>query len=107
MTGNDVEFAAEAVAAAELGAPLLMANRLKLDAGKKLRVIGVDGLTVASFGKMRTLVSVANAMSAMPDVELVDSEGQVVTSADWRFSFSADRKTLKFGKASGIVVVVQ
>ena len=107
MTGNDVEFAAEAVEAAELGAPLLMANRLKLDAGKKLRVIGVDGLTVASFGKMRTLVSVANAMSAMPDVELVDSEGQVVTSADWRFSFSADRKTLKFGKARGLVVLVQ
>ena len=41
------------------------------------------------------------------DVELVDSEGQVVTSADWRFSFSADRKTLKFGKARGLVVLVQ
>ena len=34
-------------------------------------------------------------MAAMPAVELVDSNGQAVSTGDWHFSLSADGKTLK------------
>lgn len=107
LPGNDIEFTAEAVAAATPGAPLLVAERLALDAGRKIRITGVDRLMAETFGRMRTLVSVATPMAAMPTVELVDSNGQVVPTGDWRFSLSADRKTLRFGLASGLIIMVR
>lgn len=107
LPGNDIEFSAEAVAAATPGTPLLVAERLALDAGKKIRITGVDRLPAETFGRMRTLVSVMTPMTAMPTVELVDSNGQVVTSGDWHFSLSPDGKALKFGLARGLVITVR
>lgn len=105
LPGGDIEFSSEAVAAATPGAPLLVANTLKLDAGKKIRITGVDQLTADAFGRMRTLVSVTTPMAAMPAVELVDSNGQTVSTGDWHFSLSADGKTLKFGRSIGFCVL--
>ena len=107
LPGGDIEFSSEAVAAATPGAPLLVADTLKLDEGKKIRITGVDQLTADTFGRMRTLVSVTTPMAAMPAVELVDSNGQAVSTGDWHFSLSADGKTLKFGLACGLTILVR
>ena len=105
LTADEID--PEAVAAATPGEPLLVAERLELDAGKKIRITGVDQLTADTFGRMRTLVSVATPMAAMPAVELVDSNGQVVTSGDWHFSLSADGKSLRFGRATGLCILLR
>lgn len=107
LPGGDIEFSAEAVVAAMPGTPLLVADTLKLDAGKKIRITGVDLLTADTFGRMRTLVSVATPMTAMPAVELVDSNGQVVSSSDWVFSLASDGKTLRFGRSTGFCILLK
>lgn len=75
-------------------------------ANMKVRVVDVpDGFDAKSFGKKIGILRTLTPMTKIPDVVLVDADGNERSSADWRVSLSADGKTLSFGKAQGGAII--
>lgn len=80
---------------------------LTVSADMKVRVVDVpDGFDAKSFGKIGILRTMT-PMTKIPDVVLIDADGNERSSADWRVSLSADRKTLSFGAAKGCVILLR
>ena len=53
------------------------------------------------------LATFTNALTAMPTVKLVHSDGTELTSVDWKVSLSADGKTLRFGRNIGLMLLLR
>ena len=99
-----LEFAASAVAGGDKTAPLLSAVNYN---GGEIRITEADTLDFGTFGRSRVLATFTNALTAMPTVKLVNSDGTELTSADWKASLSEDGKTLRFGRNIGLMLLLR
>ena len=78
-----------------------------VSANMMVRVVDVpDGFDAKSFVKIGILRTMT-PMTKIPDVVLIDADGNERSSADWRVTLSADRKTLWFGAAKGGVILLR
>lgn len=99
-----LEFAAAAVAGGDKTAPLLTAVNYN---GGEIRITEADTLDFGTFGRSRVLATFTNALTAMPTVKLVNSDGTELASADWKASLSEDGKTLRFGRNIGLMLLLR
>lgn len=99
-----LEFAASAVAGGDKTAPLLSAVNYN---GGEIRITEADTLDFGTFGRSRVLATFTNALTAMPTVKLVNSDGTELTPADWKASLSEDGKTLRFGRNIGLMLLLR
>ena len=103
-SGSALEFAAAGLASGEKSVPLLEASAFP---GGTIRVTEADTLSFETFGRMRTIARFETALTAVPELALVNSDGTPRTDVNWRLSLSADGKTLKFGPNRGLTVLVR
>ena len=91
-------------------APLLSAHPFAFASGKaKLRVTGADLLDEHTFGPSKTLVESSAAIAAVPELELVASDGTPFTDGKctWRVFLTDGGRKLKFGPVIGTRILVK
>ena len=91
-------------------APLLSAHPFAFASGKaKLRVTGADLLDEHTFGPSKTLVESSVAIAAVPELELVASDGTPFTDGKgtWRVFLTDGGRKLKFGPVIGTRILVK
>ncbi|MBR1588762.1 MAG: autotransporter-associated beta strand repeat-containing protein [Kiritimatiellae bacterium] len=105
--GGDLEL--PAAAPGGTSAPLLTAPGFAFASGKGVRVTEADTLDATTFGPMKTLVSSTTAISALPPLTLVSTDGTTLENADgqWRLLLMDGGKTLKFGPMRGTQILLK
>ena len=91
-------------------APLLSAHPFAFASGKaKLRVTGADLLDEHTFGPSKTLVESSAAIAAVPELELMASDGTPFTDGKgtWRVFLTDGGRKLKFGPVIGTRILVK
>ena len=90
-------------------APLLSAHPFAFASGKaKLRVTGADLLDEHTFGPSKTLVESSVAIAAVPELELVASDGTLLPNdGKWRIILTDGGCKLKFGAMRGTQLLVK
>jgi len=107
LPGHDIEFSVGAVTSAVNGVALLTANRLNLNAGKKIRITGVDALDPDTFGRKRELISLTTPNASRPELELTDDAGAPVSARGWFAAWSEGGRKLSFGAAKGLMMILR
>ena len=106
--GGGIEISAAALKDSPRAAELINAVSIAFRAGAKIRVVEVDGVDPRAFGKRVVVAKALNPIASLPPVVLVDKDGnERDAGSDWRVSLSADGRTLSFGPASGMAIVVR
>lgn len=105
--GGDVEFPAAALLSD--APPSLVAQRLVLRPGAKIRVTGAEILRTAAPVRFRPVVTVETPLAALPEIAFVDSDGKPVEDlpAAWSFRLSKGGTVLSFGFRTGLLLLVR
>lgn len=105
--GGDVEFPAAALLSD--APPSLVAQRLVLRPGAKIRVTGAEILRTAAPVRFRPVVTVETPLAALPEIAFVDSDGKPVEDlpAAWSFRLSKGGTVLSFGFRTGLFLLVR
>ena len=101
--GGDIEIPASSLTGAT--PPMLTAASLAFSSGKGIRITEADTLNISTFGAKRTILATTSAMSSVPALTLVATDGTTIAN-DWRWNLqlSADGKSLKFGPRCGLTI---
>ncbi len=104
--GGDLELPAAATGGT--AAPLVTAPSFAFSAGKGVRVTEADTLDQATFGPMKTLVSSTAALTALPTLTLVATDGtEIANKGRWTLLLADGGRKLKFGPMRGTQVLVK
>jgi len=103
-SGGALEFAAAGLTSGDRTVPLLTAPAYN---GGAIRITEADTLDAETFGKMRTIARFDTALTALPELTLVKTDGTTLSGNAWRIMLSADRKTLMFGVNRGLVLLLR
>ena len=89
--------------------PSLVAQRLVLRPGAKIRVTGAEILRTAAPVRFRPVVTVETPLAALPEIAFVDSDGKPVEDlpAAWSFRLSKGGTVLSFGFRTGLLLLVR
>ena len=101
--GGDIEIPASSLTGAT--PPMLTAASLAFSSGKGIRITEADTLNTSTFGAKRTILATTSAMSSVPALTLVATDGTTIASdGRWNLQLSADGKSLKFGPRRGLII---
>ena len=109
--GGDLEVSVKELgklSAAERQTALIKATRLAFKTGAKIRVVDFEGDDpFKALGKRLVLAQSDAEINRLPTVVEIDKDGQEIAGGRWAASLSADKKTLLFASARGLVLTVR
>ena len=89
-------------------APLMVTTNLVLRSGKAIRITEADALDAGTFGRKRTILTVATPLASVPDLVLVNSDGTVRSNnGAWALVLDNGGRTLKFGACLGTMIIIK
>lgn len=104
--GGDIEFPADALLSD--APPSLTAPSLAFREGAKIRITGAETLLTAEPVRFRTVVTVEEPLTALPEVEFVGADGQpVVVPHPWAVRLSKDGRRISFGYRFGALLIIR
>lgn len=104
--GGDIEFPADALLSD--APPSLTAPSLAFREGAKIRITGAETLLTAKPIRFRTVVTVEEPLTALPEIEFVDADGQpVAVPHPWAVRLSKDGKRISFGYRFGALLIIR
>ena len=104
--GGDIEFPASALLSD--APPSLTAPSLAFRDGAKIRITGAEALQTAEPVRFRTVITVTEPLTALPEVEFVGTDGQpVVVPHPWAVRLSKDGKRISFGYRFGALLIIR
>lgn len=104
--GGDIEFPADALLSD--APPSLTAPSLAFRDGAKIRITGAEALLMAEPVRFRTVVTVTEPLTALPEVEFVGANGQPVdVPHPWAVRLSKDGKRISFGYRFGALLIIR
>ena len=105
--GGHLDFTAASLTTRTGTTPYVTAPALAFRPDSKVRVRGGQTLDARTFGGKRILATVTTPFEALPELALLDDDGNELPSAAWKLSLSADGRTLLFGANRGTMIVVR
>lgn len=104
--GGDIEFPADALLSD--APPSLTAPSLAFREGAKIRITGAEALLTAKPVRFRTVVTVEEPLTALPEVEFVGADGQpVAVPHPWAVRLSKDGRRISFGYRFGALLIIR
>ncbi len=106
--GGALEVAAAAVQGTGTDGALLTAPALAFTGANTVRVTEAETLDMQTFGQIKTVARLNTALSAVPELELVKSDGTPFENdGKWRLILAEGGKALRFGPLVGTRILVK